>query len=86
MTLNGTDENPYLRLGLKANPFPQIPKAEASGANAILQDLDANPILNEADLRKRLQGCTPEFVNVCLQNYKKGNMVTFIIEFPDPWS
>lgn len=85
VTLNGTDKNPYHVMGLKANPFPQIPKAEAAEANRVLRDLDANPIKNEADLRKRLEGCTEEFVSVCLQMYKPGARVRFVVEFPDPW-
>lgn len=85
VTINGTAENPWHRLGLKANPFPQIAKVEAAGANAVLRSLDSDPIHNEAELRKRLQGCSSEFVNGCIERYTPGKRVSFAIEFPTPW-
>lgn len=83
ITLNGTDENPFLRFGLRQNPFPAIPKMELSRANRIIADLHANPIKDEADLRQRLQGCPPEFIDGCCQRFHKGEMTSFMIEWPD---
>lgn len=83
IVLNGTDENPYLKLGFTQNPFPAIPKDEFAVANRIVADLEANPIKDEIDLRKRLQGCTEEFINGCILRFKKGMKVTFEIEWPD---
>lgn len=85
ITLNGTDENPWHRYGLKCNPFPQIPKAEATEANRILQALDSEPIADVADLRRRLEGCTPEFIELCIAQFKPGERVRFVVEFPTPW-
>jgi hypothetical protein len=83
--LNGTEENPWHELGLRANPFPGIPKWEAAGANAVLRALDSEPIVDESDLRSRLEGCTPEFIEGCVERFEPGKRVKFIIEFPNPW-
>ena len=42
VTINGTDMNPWHRLGLRQNPFPQIGKAEYA-ASAGLASLDGDP-------------------------------------------
>jgi hypothetical protein len=85
VTLNGTRVNPWRALGLRCNPFPAIPRAEAEVANAIVRDLDAEPITDEADLRRRLSGCTPEFVEGCVARFRPGERVRFVITFPTPW-
>lgn len=83
--LNCTDNNPYLRMGLTANPFPVIadasPKYQA--ANRILSDLKANPIKDENDLRARLKGCKEGFISLCVSKYEKGKMVKFWISWPE---
>lgn len=79
--LNGTDENPYAKYGLKCNPFPQIGLDEFRGANALLADLAANPIKDLDDLRNRLKGCTGEFIDLCCQRFEKGKTVEFQIDF-----
>lgn len=85
IALNGTDTNPYERIGFKSNPFPAIPKAEydSNGTNNLIRDLEANPIKDKADLRSRLYRCSEEFIEGCLERFKPGYMVRFTIEFPE---
>ena len=82
VTLNGTDRNPYARWGLKQNPFPQLGRAEFYQAEMTINSLAAEPIKDEADLRKRLRGFTGEFVNLCARNFKPGTTVSFYVTFP----
>jgi hypothetical protein len=85
VVLNGTNENPYHKMGLKRNPFPTIARADLRfrAANEILADLAANPIRDVDDLRRRMEGCTPEFVEGCVARFQKGKRVRFTINFPD---
>lgn len=80
--INGSNINPWSSMGMKANPFPQIPKAEFSGANELLRRLDSAPIKSEKQLREILVGCTPEFIDVCVRQYTPGKRISFDIEFP----
>lgn len=79
--LNGTNANPYERLGLTRNPFPRIPKAEYAAANDLLARLEAEPIVDVTELRERLAGCSPEFIELCCKSYKPGQMTEFGIEW-----
>lgn len=79
--LNGTDENPFERYGLECNPFP-IRNFSSSGSQAV-QKLGGTPIPDEQYIRKILTGFTPEFVNLCVSQYRKGQMVEFVVEFPE---
>lgn len=85
ITLNGTDTNPWEKLGLKQNPFPAIPKAEYGIANAFIAELDSKPIERAWDLESRCKGalCSEEFMAMCLARYQPGERVRFTIEFPD---
>lgn len=78
--LNGTDQNPWIDFGLTGNPFPVF--GSMAAATSIMNNLHSVPIANEADLRERLAGCSSEFVELCCDNFVKGKMVTFVIEFP----
>ena len=84
--LNGTDTNPYERLGLQANPFPAIPKAEYGYANSVLREMDAQPFPTweamEAFLRRHQT--TEEFIAVCKKEYRPGERVEFVVEWPSP--
>lgn len=80
--LNGTDQNPWHKYGLKANPFPQVAKYEYVGACMRMQSLGADPIPNVEYIRERLKGFSPEFVNVCCERFQKGRMVQFEVEYP----
>jgi hypothetical protein len=82
--LNGTDTNPWHKMGLKQNPFPQMAKAEYAGADMLIASLDGEPIKDEDDLRKRLTGCSQQFIDLCVQNFKKGERTSFEISFPEP--
>lgn len=82
VALNGTQENPYHKLGLTQNPFPQIAKHEWVGAERRLQSLGGDPIPNTDHIRKVLLGFSPEFIELCCSQFKPGLYVTFDVEFP----
>lgn len=84
VALNGTDHNPWHRLGLKQNPFPQTGKAEWDGACLRMQSLGGDPIPAPAEpyIRERLKGFTDEFVDGCVARFERGQYVTFEVEFP----
>jgi hypothetical protein len=86
VTLNGTDKNPWHTMNLTRNPFPQLAKAEFSQADDLLADLDGDPIVDADDLRKRLRGCSQEFIDVCVAQYQPGKRIRFVVEFPSPYS
>ena len=79
--LNGTDENPYHKMGLTQNPFPQLAVHEYAAAELHLQKLGADPIPDTDYIRKHLEGWTDEFVDICCRMFKKGEYVTFTVEF-----
>lgn len=82
--LNGTTSNKWVELyGLKHNPFPQIGKAELMPLERKLAALDGDPIKDEDDLRKRLEGCSEEFIEGCCRRFKPGERVEFDITFPE---
>ena len=80
--LNGTNENPFHRYGLKCNPFPQVAKYELMPLNRLLNNLGAEPIKDETDLRRRLEGASQEFSDGCVARFRPGEMVEFEITFP----
>lgn len=82
VALNGTNENPYHKLGLTQNPFPQIATFEANGACFHLAKLGADPIPNAHAIREHLRGWGTEFVDLCCERFKKGVYVVFYVEFP----
>lgn len=81
--LNGTDENPYEKWGLRANPFPQIGKAEWAVHERTLNMLAAEPIPDVEFLRQRLAGFSKEFVELCCGQFRKGEIVTFDVSWSD---
>ena len=82
VTINGTDTNPWRRLGLKQNPFPQTGIAEFAAGERQLASLDGDPVTGPDDIRKRLAGCSQELVNLCIANWRPGQRVKFQITFP----
>ena len=86
VTLNGTDTNPWHRMGLRQNPFPQLGRAEYDAGERQINSLDGDPLTGEADIRRRLQGFDPEFIDLCVKCFKPGERVRFIVEFPERWS
>ena len=81
--LNGTDVNPFERLGVRQNPFPQVAKYELNALCRLLNELAAVPIKDVDDLRRRMKGATPEFVDGCCARFRKGEVVEFDITFPE---
>jgi hypothetical protein len=79
--LNGTDTNPYYRLGLCQNPFPQIADAKYAAQCLHLQALGGDPIPDVEYIRKHLKGWKDEFVEICCQRFEKGKLVKFDVEF-----
>jgi hypothetical protein len=82
MRLNGTDENPFHKMGLTQNPFPQIAKAEYMPQMHAINELAANPIKDVDDLRARMKDLfTDEFIEGCVARFKKGEYVEFEVSF-----
>lgn len=79
--LNGTNVNPWHRIGLKQNPFPQIAKAEYAGAVHRVQKLGGDPIPNTAYIRETLVGFSDEFVALCCAKYIPGKTVRFAVNW-----
>ena len=82
VTINGTDMNPWHRFGLRQNPFPQIGKAEYAAGERKLASLDGDPVRTADDIRERLAGFDPEFVEGVIQRWQPGRRVRFKIVFP----
>lgn len=81
--LNGTDTNPWLKMCLTQNPFPQIAKYELIGAMDQLNSLDGEPLKDAQDIRKRLSGWSEEFIELCIKQFKPGEQVCFTVEIPN---
>ena len=78
--LNGTDENPYHRFGVTQNPFP-LGDAEYDAAYRIVQSLGGDPIPDIDYIKRKLQGFSQEFVDLCCRKFEKGKMVRFGVSF-----
>lgn len=83
VTLNGTSKNHWHRYNLRQNPFPQIAKAEYVSAMMQLNSLDGEPLRREQDIGERLAGWHPEFIRMCVEQYRPGERFTFIVTIPD---
>lgn len=81
IALNGTDENPYHRMGLKQNPFPQLGMQEYDGICLHLQKLGADPIPDIDFIKNHLNGWSEEFIDLCCRMFKKGEMIEFEVSF-----
>lgn len=81
VNLNGTDTNPWHQYGLMQNPFPQIADARYEKQIRHLAKLGADPIPDTNYIRKHLEGWSKEFVDGCCERFRKGEMVTFNIQF-----
>lgn len=80
--LNGTDKNPHAAFGMRCNPFPQIADYELMPVQRKLAELGGEPIRDCDDIRQRLAGFEPSFIEGCCQRFRPGEMVTFDITFP----
>jgi hypothetical protein len=81
--LNGTDENPFHGMGLKQNPFPQLGRYEYDRSCLHLAALGGDPIPDADYIRRHLKGWSPEFVDLCCKQFRKGEYVTFLVEWPE---
>lgn len=81
-SINGTRVNPYAHWGLRYNPFPGLPYAELQRGSLQLNSLGGEPILSEDDIRERLAGFDPAFVERVIRAWKPGQMVHVRIRFP----
>lgn len=86
--INGSDVNRWHKMGLKANPFPQIAKAEYVALDNVLRALDADPIKSKDELIQRIEEANGpvyatymreakyqpwlEFVKFCVDHYVPG--------------
>lgn len=84
VSLNGTDENPWHKHGLTQNPFPQLGRAEWDAQCLRLQSLGGDPIPDTQYIRERLRGFSEEFVELCCREFRKGEIVKFVVTFQDP--
>ena len=82
VTINGTDTNPWHRFGLRQNPFPQIGRAEYAAGEQKLASLDGDPVRTADDIRERLAGFNPVFVEEVIRRWQPGRRVRFKIVFP----
>jgi hypothetical protein len=85
VSLNGTDQNPFNKLGLTQNPFGQVNKSETDEAERVLNSLGADPIPTEnaeTYIREKLQGFSPEFVDLCVKQFRPGKIVKFKVKWP----
>lgn len=59
---------------------------EASSKHRIavlhVQELGGSPIPDADYIRRHLQGFAPDFVELCVQNFRPGEMVEFTVSFP----
>lgn len=82
VTINGTDANRWHAYGLTCNPFPQLGIAEFAIGEHRLASLDGDPVRSAQDIRDRLAGFAPEFVDGVIERWRPGERVSFVITFP----
>jgi hypothetical protein len=83
VALNGLAVNPYHRLGLTQNPFPQLGKAQYDAHVLKVQALGGDPIPDSTHIRRELKGFSREFIELCVRKFKKGSYVEFDVTWPD---
>jgi len=83
VTLNGTNENPWHRWQLRCNPFPQIAKYQWDRYESIIRELGGDPIPNVDYIRRKLEGFSPEFIELCCQQFHPGQLYSFDVYFND---
>jgi hypothetical protein len=84
VTINGTGANPWHRWNLTCNPFPQLGKAEFAAGERALASLDGDPVTCAQDIRDRLPGFAPAFVDGVIARWRPGERVRFTLTFPKP--
>jgi hypothetical protein len=81
VTLNGLDHNPWHELGLRCNPFPQIGEYRYDAGERQIASLDGEPLQGPDDIARRLAGFHPEFIKLCIQQFRPGERVRFGVQF-----
>jgi hypothetical protein len=80
--INGTDENPFHRMGLTQNPFPQLARMETDRQVLRVQALGGDPVPDADYVRTFLAGyCSDEFIELCASRFKRGLMVEFDVSW-----
>ena len=80
--INGTRANPYAMWGLRYNPFPMTAIHELRAGERQLASLGGDPILSEDDIRDRLRGFAPDFVERVIRAWVPGKVVHVTVTFP----
>jgi hypothetical protein len=80
--INGTDTNPYAKWGLRWNPFPGVPYHELQRGAMQLNSLGGEPIRSADDIRERLRGFEPAFVERVIRAWRPGKLVHIHLTFP----
>jgi len=82
--INGTEDNVWLRWNLRHNPFPQesLARAEWAAAAQQIASLDGEPVRSPQDIRDRLKGFSPEFIEGCISRWQPGQRTQFTVRFP----
>lgn len=85
VALNGTRVNPFERMGLTQNPFPQIADSRYDRWMLNIQKLGGPPIPEDHEkyIRETLIGCSEELIEICVLKFRRGEYVTFQITFPE---
>ena len=81
-SINGTDTNPYAGWGLRQNPFPMSGIAELAAGERQLASLGGEPVRTSADIRQRLVGFDPAFVERVVRSWRPGYIVRITMTFP----
>ena len=83
--LNGTGTNPFEKMGLTQNPFPQLARAECMAGETALNRLAAEPIPHnryEEHIRAVLRGVvSEELAQLCVDRFEPGIIAQFTVEF-----
>lgn len=84
ISLNGTASNPYFVYGLTQNPFPQLGEYRYDAFEDLMASLGGDPIPDTTYIRTKLTGfVSQELVELCCQNFRKGEIVKFMITWDD---
>lgn len=79
VVLNGTDVNPFEQFGLLYNPVAQ---SNVYWRQALaIQKLAGNPIPDTNYIRRVLDGCSHELIELCCQRFVKGKTVRFTVRY-----
>ena len=81
VTINGTNKNPFIRLGLTCNPFPQLGEYSLDAGEHPVNLLASTQIVSTSQIQSILKGFTPEFVNLCCHKFAPDEVVEFTVHW-----